>query len=81
MTDSQREERKKVIKAQMKRLADKVVLTTNEMKKFSPKKLSIRKNAFAPRPSFFKNWCDMARISLICTRKKIYRLKAELERL
>lgn len=63
-------------------LGDKIVHLTYEIKRFGPRQTRRGFRVFYyPRNGMIRNWYDMAIRSLIATRKKVYKLKQELDSL
>ena len=61
-------------KQKIKKLADKIVFLSNQLSRWKPRKINTL-------PKVINNWRKMAKISLICTRKKIYKLQEEIKKL
>lgn len=66
----------------IEKLAQKIVFVTYEIKRFGPYKVRRGFKVFYnERNGMIRHWHKMALRSLGATRKKIYRLKAELDSL
>lgn len=70
MTDKWKETRKRQIKEQIEKLADKLSHIAMDLRKYSDR-----------RGGIIKHYKKMAFRSLIATRKKVYKLQEELRRL
>ena len=81
-SDKWREAKTKELKSRIKKLAEKIIHITADVTKFGPQRYgSILKPKTVPRSPTQKHNYEMARRSLVATRKKIYKLQEELKAL
>lgn len=80
--ERRRENLKKCLKNRIGRLSDKIIYRTEEIRKFGPKKFMRKlKTVYLERSGMVRHWHRMAEISLRQTRKKLYKLKNQLDSL